>query len=308
MLKPWQIKLLACPVCKSKLALKKKLLVCINCKRKYGFKSGFPVLIPDMSEEIRMSMEKWDKLYEHKIETEEYLLDLEDYQKNHQPKIVRQLDKIRAVKKGEIYLEIGCGPAYLGLHYREKGVLWVGVDYSIGALKIARKLANDHKIKDSLFICGDITHMPVANDSINLAYGGGTIEHFKDTKTVVSEIYRVLKKDGTSVNSVPCLNIGTIYRMRWGNIPNIPVFRQAFEFVNLKVLKGKHMTFGYELSFLRSTLKGLHKKAGFKRIHVDKLDSPLLLESVPNWTKPLFSYLCENSELFWPMYKVVAKK
>ena len=52
------------------------------------------------------------------------------------------------------------------------------------------------------------------------------------------------------------------------------------------MLKRKHMIFGYELSFLNSTLKKIHKKAGFEKIEVGKF----------------------RCRLFWPMIKVTAKK
>ncbi|OGM18345.1 hypothetical protein A2686_03255 [Candidatus Woesebacteria bacterium RIFCSPHIGHO2_01_FULL_38_10] len=253
-------------------------------------------------------MEKWDAIYEKKLKTKEYLKDMDDYQLNHQPKIVEQIDASKKIGKGTVYLEIGCGPGYLGLYYGKKGSMIIGIDFSTSALKIAQKFAKRFGIKNTLFVCGDITQMPFANDSFDFVYGGGTIEHFKNTKVVLTEIYRILKKGGVSFNTVPCLNLGTLYRFRWGNIPNIPVVRQIFEFVNLNLLKGKHMSFGYELSFLASTLKNLHKVAGFKKTDITRFDTYLVLESLPSWSKRLFTYLCVKSPLFWPMHKAVARK
>ncbi len=307
-LKPWQIKLLACPKCKGKLFQRAGKLVCIKCSKKYGFKEGFPVLLPDLTQDVKMSMEKWDDYYEKKFKTKEYQSNLQDYQKNHQPKIVEQIDAVKKIRKGSVYLEIGSGLGYIGLHYGKKGAIVVGIDYSPSALKIAEILAKKNGIKNTLFVCGDITQMPFGNKTIDFVYGGGTIEHFKKTNVVIDEIYRILKRTGVSFNTVPCLNIGTIYRMRWGNIPNIPIIRQIFEYVNLTLLGGKHMTFGYELSFLRRTLHNLHKKAGFKKVKVSRFDTYLLLESVPKPLQPIFAKLCVESELFWPMYKVIGNK
>lgn len=303
-----QLDLLACPACKGELKYVKNKLVCKECSQKYGFENGFPVLIPNMTEDIKLSMDKWDKLYRDKLKSKEYLSDMDDYQTNHQPKIVEQIDEEIKLGKGKVYLEIGCGPSYLGLHYGKKGATVVGIDFSPTALKIAEKLAKKYKIKNTLFVCGDITQMPFAKNTIDLVYGGGVIEHFRNTQVVVNEIYRILKKKGVSFNTVPCLNIGTLYRMRWGNTPNLPLIRSLFELINIKILKGKHMTFGYELSFLRSTLRKLHKRAGFRKIKVGRFDTYLVLESVPGYTKKVFAYLCRNSELFWPMYKVIGKK
>lgn len=308
MLSRKQVKLLACPRCKNKLRLSKNELVCSRCSSRYGFLSGFPVLIPGLTDDVKLSMQKWDSLYRKKLESGEYLKDLYDYQTNHQPKIVRQIERNYKIKREDVYLEIGCGPGYLGLYFGKKGAMVIGIDFSIGALKIARKLARIYNIKNTLFVCGDITQMPFVSNSVNLVYGGGVIEHFRDTKIVISELNRVLKKGGVSFNTVPCLNVGTIYRLRWGNIPNVPVVRQIFEFINLNILRGRHMTFGYELSFLRSTLKNLHKEVGFRKVLIDRFDTYLVLESVPSIIKPLFEYLCQKSELFWPMYKVIGRK
>jgi len=311
MLKRWQLALLACPVCKSKLVPQKTHLVCKKCSREYSFKSDFPILIPDLTEDTKLTMEKWDQLYAHKLKIGEYIKDMMGYQADHQPAIVEQVNEIYQPKKGNVYLEIGCGPAYLGLYYGKKGVTIVGIDISISALKIAQKLARQYRIKNTLFVCGDITQMPFATGVFNIVYGGGVIEHFRATQAVVSDSYRILKKKGVSFNSVPCLNIGTIYRFKWGNIPNIPVVRQIAEFINLQLLGGRHMTFGYELSFLRSTLISLHAKAGFaaKKIQVGKYRTIILLERIGNiWLRKLFTYLCSENELFWPMYKVIAVK
>lgn len=311
MLKNWQLALLACPVCKNKLVQQKTNLVCEKCSREYGFKSGFPILIPDLTEDMKLTMKKWDQLYVNKLKTGEYRRDMLDYQANHQPAIVEQVNEVYKPQRSDVYLEIGCGPAYLGLYYGKKGVTIVGIDISISALKIAQRLAQQYKIKNTLFVCGDITQMPFATEVFDLVYGGGVIEHFRDTQAVVSDSYRILKTKGVSFNSVPCLNIGTIYRFKWGNIPNIPVVQQIAEFINLQLLRGRHMTFGYELSFLRSTLISLHTKAGFsvKKIRVGKYRTIILLERIRNtWLRKLFTYLCSENELFWPMYKVIAVK
>ncbi len=303
--------LLACPACKTKLVQQKTKLICKKCAREYDFKSGFPVLIPDLTTDTRLTMEKWDQLYAHKLKTREYIKDMRGYQADHQPAIVEQVNEVYRPKKSNVYLEIGCGPAYLGLYYGKKGMTIVGIDISISALKIAQKLARQYKTKNTLFICGDITQMPFATGVFDIVYGGGVIEHFRNTQAVVSDSHRILKKNGVSFNSVPCLNIGTIYRFKWGNIPNIPVVRQIAEYINLKLLGGRHMTFGYELSFLRSTLTSLHRKAGFdnKKIQVGKYRTIILLERIGNiWLRKLFTYLCSESELFWPMYKVIAVK
>ena len=151
--------------------------------------------------------------------------------------------------------------------------------------------------------------MPIKNNTVDLVYGGGVIEHFKDTGSCIDELYRVLKRSGVSFNTVPYLNIGSLtYRQVWGNIPNVPVLREVAEFIHIKLLGAKHMIFGYEMSFTKRTLFSIHKQSGFKKISVDKFQTTLSFEFIPKFFRPFFIYLADTSPLFWPMVKVIGTK
>ena len=156
---------------------------------------------------------------------------------------------------------------------------------------------------------GNVLKMPIKRDSIDFVYGGGVIEHFKDTQKSVDEIYRVLKPRGVSFNTVPYLNLGSLtYRQIWGNIPNLPVLKQIFEFVHIKLLRGRYMVFGYELSFLGSTLRKIHKKLGFRNVTVSKFKIALVFEFLPAFFRKPMKWLAQNCRLFWPMIKVIGVK
>lgn len=159
-------------------------------------------------------------------------------------------------------------------------------------------------------ILGDINKMPIKSNSIDLLYGGGVIEHCENTQTVINEIYRVLKPGGVSFNTVPYLNLGALtYRQIWGNIPEFPLLKQLAEFVHIKLLGARHMTFGYELSFSAGYLRALHKKAGFKKVTVDKFETKLMFDFIPfDFSRRVCIYLANHCRLFWPMIKVVAEK
>lgn len=178
------------------------------------------------------------------------------------------------------------------------------------ALQISKKLFEKEKTKDYLLICGNILNMPFKSNSFNLIYGGGVIEHFKNTKEAVVELSRVLKKGGLSYNTVPYLNLGTLtYRQLWGNIPRFPIIEGIFTFVHTKLLQAKHMRFGYELSFTRKYLEDVHRKSGFKKTVTGKFECSLDFEYIP--LKPLRNLaikLATNSSLFWPMIYVAGKK
>ncbi len=301
-------KYLCCPNCKSDLIFNKRYLFCRNCKKKYKIDKGVVNLFPDLNKEIELSVKKWDKRYKKQFRNKTYYQDYETYMTTFYEDTYRQLNKVKKIKN-IVYLELGCGPFFLGQKLAKKCKLIIGIDFAPNALKIAQKMLEEKKIKNYLLIQGDILRMPIKDNSIDLVYGGGVIEHFGNTQKSVDEIYRVLKKDGISFNTVPLLNLGSLtYRQIWGDIPNFPVLKQLAEFVHIKLLKGKHMIFGYGLSFMGSTLERIHKNSGFKKIVVDKFDVTLLLEFIPGFIRKPFIWLAENCSFFWPMIKVVGTK
>jgi len=210
------------------------------------------------------------------------------------------------------YLEIGCGSGFLGQELARNGWLFIGIDFSLQALLSLKKRLDNHKIKNYLLIHGDIQSLPLRNDSVDLIYGGGVIEHFKNPQAVINHIFNSLTKDGVSFNAVPFLNIGNMaYRSFWGGIPNVPVLKQLAELVHLKILKGRHMVFGYELQFTATQLKRLHINAGFKpkNIILGRFDCYVQLNMVHNpYLKEFFRNLCKNNRQFWPMIKVIGIK
>lgn len=300
---------LCCPDCKNNLEEMVDFLFCKNCQKKYPIKNGIIRMIPDLSEDLELSIKKWDKLYYNQLNNEIYYEEFNNYKKFYFQDTIDQLNNEKSIKENEVYLEIGCGSFFLGQELASNAGLIIGIDICPSALSIAKKMLDEKKISNYILIQGDILNLPIKNNSINLIYGGGVIEHFQNTEKCVNELFRVLKNDGISFNTVPCLNLGSLtYRQIWGNIPNVPVLKQIAEFIHIRLLKGRHMIFGYEMSFLPSTLKKIHKHAGFHDVKVDKFKVKITFDFLPIFLKPFLSYLATNSRLFWPMIKVVGKK
>lgn len=112
-----------------------------------------------------------------------------------------------------------------------------------------------------------------------------------------------------ALNAVPYLNIGSLtYRQFWGNIPDFPILKELAEFIHIKLLKGKHMLFGYEMSFLQSKIYRLHKKHGFNEVKFFRFETDVMLDFLPKFLKPPLVWLAENCSWFWPMMMIVAKK
>lgn len=301
---------LCCPLCQKGLKANKKKLTCWCCHQRFTVINKRTVsLLPKAILSEKISLDRWEKLYQQQFKDQTYWEAEKAYQRNYLADTIWQLNEAKTITSQTVFLEIGCGPMFLGQEIAQKAKLVIGIDFSLTALKIAEKMFQEKGIKNYLLILGDVQQMPIKEESVDLIYGGGVIEHFKDTQKCVNELYRVLKKGGVSFNTVTYFNIGALtYRQIYGNIPNFPFLKQLAELIHIKLLKGKHMRFGYELSFLGSTLKIIHQRAGFAKVEVDKFKVRLLFEFVPQKVRPLLSKLANSSRLFWPMVKVIGQK
>lgn len=304
-------KYVCCPSCKRDLYKKSSFLICNNCGQKYGIvDKNILRIIPNLTKDLELSLQKWDEFYQRQLVNKDYKKSYRKYMDDFFPDMYDQLAEAKKIDKNLIYLEIGCGPFFMGQELAPKVKLVIGIDFCLTPLKIAKKMLEEKHIKNYLLIQGDILNMPLAANTVDLIYGGGVIEHFKNTQRCVNGLYRILKPEGVSFNAVPYLNIGSLtYRQIWGNIPNLPVLRQLAEFIHISLLRGKHMIFGYELSFLGSTLKKIHKRAGFKQIKIDKYKIKLAFDFIPfKILRKIFDFMANNNRLFWPMVKVIAQK
>jgi len=301
-------KYLYCLNCRYDIKEKKAYLVCENCGLKYKKKEGIITTIPHLTPDIKLSIDKWDSIYKNILKNKTYYENYKYYIKMYYDDTYNQLQEVKKFTNST-YLELGCGPFFLGQTFAKKCKLVIGIDFCPSALKIAKKMLDEKGVKNYILIQGDILKMPLKDNTVDIVYGGGVIEHFKNTQVSVNEYYRILKKGGVAFNTVPYLNVGSLtYRQVWGNIPNAPVLKQIAESIHMGLLKGKHMKFGYEMSFSRNTLRKLHKEAKFKKIRVDNFTVNLAFDFLPNSLRKPSIWLAKNSRLFWPMVKVIAQK
>jgi SAM-dependent methyltransferase len=82
----------------------------------------------------------------------------------------------------------------------DRGVTPIGIDIAPETVRAARSILARHRPG---FVLADVRSIPLRNDSIDLVYSMGTIEHFDDYETAVAEIYRVLKPGGRAIIGVP---------------------------------------------------------------------------------------------------------
>lgn len=267
--------ILACPICKGQFAWREAqaAFFCTQCQISYESQHSIYRLLapgwlagrPDMT----LSLEKWEELYRQRS-LDDFEKDAEAYQA-HVPYILKSgfpVERYLSSQDRPAYLEIGSGPAFLALDLAQRGYLAICIDVSLEILKVASERFARRGL-DGIFIQGDITRLPLQNDVVALAYGGGVIEHFSNTQDVVNELYRVAKPGGTVFNTVPALSLFSLtYSQQWGNIPDLPAVRPLFYWFHKRVLGGHHMRYGYELSFTQQKLRAICRRAGFKQIQI----------------------------------------
>lgn len=99
---------------------------------------------------------------------------------------------------GSKYLDAGCGTGLL-LRHLPKGS--VGLDINPRAIARARENA-----PNAALVVGDIDNIPFPANSVDTALCVDVLDRLPDPSKAVSEIERVLKKDGILIGTVPAVN------------------------------------------------------------------------------------------------------
>jgi ubiquinone/menaquinone biosynthesis C-methylase UbiE len=149
--------------------------------------------------------------------------------------------------KYDLYNE-ATGTAEVTEWFLKKGFDFYGVDISKEVIKRARKNFG-HKVKKSHIVLGDVRKLPFKDNTFDVVFSFGTIEHIRENATSVNEAFRVLKPGGifiTGINNK--LDIwGSYFINEWTN----------------KVYK--HIT-SYEASFFPWQQREWLNQAGFEKI------------------------------------------
>lgn len=141
----------------------------------------------------------------------------------------------------------------------KKGIKIHALDISSKVVKIAhdklKKMRLPHR-----FVVADMRRIPFPSNTFDMVYSMGTIEHVYNTKQVVQEIHRVLKKGGVAITGFP-------------NKHDISFRSQVLDLTN----KLGITPYGEELSFTREEINQLFLKNGFEVIDGDGIFIPWFL-------------------------------
>ncbi|MFA5142285.1 MAG: class I SAM-dependent methyltransferase [Candidatus Woesearchaeota archaeon] len=181
--------------------------------------------------------------------------------------------KILKNKNGRL-LDIGCSDGRYIVNFIKKGFICDGIDISDKAIALGKKRGlNLKKI--------DITKkIKISDESYEIIVCAQVLEHLIDPFFTLKEMYRILKKNGTIIITVP--NIGMIRNIFLILLGKPPAYSCVFD--------GFHFRDYCEKEIIR-----MLEKANFNdiKVHGDKLN-------IPYWKgklitlNPVISRYCDN--------------
>lgn len=137
--------------------------------------------------------------------------------------LFREFMEIELPKKSKV-LDVGCGSGTLAHFWKEQGYNVTGFDISEKSLEISRN-------KGIYCVKGDITKkLPFDDNTFELVYSDGLLEHFKNPDYVLKEIFRASRKHVLTIvprNSITTLVHNLILR------PPKEYRRKDSEWINL---------------------------------------------------------------------------
>jgi len=170
---------------------------------------------------------------------------------------------IASLKEGEIVLDLGSGGGFdCFLARKQVGAtgLVIGVDMTPDMITLARKNADKSEYANVEFRLGEIEHLPVADNAVDVIISNCVINLSLDKAQVFKEAYRVLKSGGR-------LSISDVVA-----IAKIPEqVQQNLDMVSACIGGAEQI----------DKIKDMLKKAGFKEIKITLKDNSK--EIVKSW-------------------------
>jgi ubiquinone/menaquinone biosynthesis C-methylase UbiE len=138
---------------------------------------------------------EWDGHWEHFTLSEHY-----EFEKNSG---YHRILFNKYLKKSDVFLEAGCGPGGVAMFATEFCQKVIGVDFAIKTIEQTR-IVSDKKLT---FVHADVRNLPFEDQSFDVCYSGGVIEHFiSGPEPIIAEGLRVLKPGGIFIIFTPYIN------------------------------------------------------------------------------------------------------
>ncbi len=163
-------------------------------------------------------------------------------------------------------LDLGCGfGEFAGVFFKSK--VEVGVDINSRDLFLAAK---GQKYKRLL--CEDARKLSFKSNSFKTVISMSVLEHIPGTEIAISEAYRVLKKGGLLIITVPTTNLNNQLFYPWV-LRKLHLFKLADWYI-----KKFHKVFKHESLFSPEKWYAILKNCKFKIIRKENTISPLMVK------------------------------
>lgn len=141
----------------------------------------------------KSTKKNWDDFWTRKQQVEEVYSNVE--------RIISNLKQVTDLA-GKRILEVGAGTARDSFQLTREGAKVYVLDYSEQAMQIVSRLdaENNSKIYP---ILADAFNVPADDETFDIVFHQGLLEHFKDPLPLLTENVRVLKKGGYLLVDVP---------------------------------------------------------------------------------------------------------
>ena len=159
-------------------------------------------------------------------------------------------------------IDLGCGFGEFGGVFYDYQVE-VGVDISPKDLELARGKEIYSKV-----VWASAAELPFENDFFATSISISTLEHIKNPKKVLEEVYRVLKEGGKFIYTVPTSTLNkNLIGQKIFKILGFPRLAEIY-------IRAYHKVFSHETIVDKSAWLEWTKESGFKHIEVVNTMSP----------------------------------
>lgn len=215
--------------------------------------------------------------------------------KENKIRIKKVINLLKEQERSKKILDLGCGDGQISKRIKDLGFEVYGFDFSKKNLRLAKKKGIKVKF-------GDLNKkIPYKKESFDIIFAGEIIEHIYDTKKLLAEIKRILKKEGILIITTPNLvHLPDRINFLKGQTPTqikplhkyLYLHIRQFTFNSLKeILK----FYGFEIQKFQSTMVVFSRDK--RNENIVKLKSELLAKVIPTYGCSLIVQAKKKNEL-----------